>query len=223
LSFKLVGGGECASVLLDDLAWEPDTGLDGMLELLALHDLRDETAHKGVTCTVGVNDQVLGDGWDREFLRNCFMAFVVDRNENGVMTLGDDRNTGSLGVDLLPLGNGEADILERWVFDLVSFSEALGLILVAEYVVGVLEDSINFFGVELNQEAGGEVVPEGLVMLRGKASVVQESIVVGGDEECRGVQEVGLLEGTQVRGQVLGLILHAGCEVGAEGALLLVD
>ena len=40
------------------------------------------------------------------------MAFVVDRNENGVMTLGDDRNTRSLDVDLLPLGNGEADILE---------------------------------------------------------------------------------------------------------------
>jgi hypothetical protein len=194
-----------------------------MLELLALHDLGDEAAHKGVTCTVGINDQVLGDGRDREFFRDCLMAFVVDRNENGVMTLGDDGNTRSLGVDLLPLGNGKADILKRRVFDLVSFSEALGLVLVAEYVVGVFEDSINFFGVELNQEAGGEVVPEGLVMLRGEAGVVQEGVVVGGDEECRGVQEVGLLEGTQVRCEVLGLILNTGCEVGAEGALLLVD
>jgi hypothetical protein len=83
-----------------------------MLELLALHDLGDEAAHKGVSCTVGVNDQVLGDSGDREFLRDCLMAFVVDRNENGVMTLGDNRNTRSLSVDLLPLGNGKADILK---------------------------------------------------------------------------------------------------------------
>jgi hypothetical protein len=83
-----------------------------MLEFLALHDLGDETAHKRVSCTVGVDDEVLRDSGDREFFRDCFMAFVVYRNENGVMTLGDDRNTRSLGVDLLPLGNSEADILE---------------------------------------------------------------------------------------------------------------
>ena len=70
------------------------------------------------------------------------------------MTLGDDGDTRSLVVDLLPLGDGEADVLEGRVLNFVGFSEALSLILVAEDVVGVLKHSINFFGVELDQEAG---------------------------------------------------------------------
>ena len=81
------------------------------------------------------------------------------------MTLGDNGHTRSLVVNLLPHGDGNADILEGRVLDFVGFSEALSLIFVAEDVVGVLKHSINFFGVELDQEAGRQVVPEGLVVL----------------------------------------------------------
>jgi hypothetical protein len=108
---------------------------------------------------------------------------MMDGNKNGVMTLGDNGDSGSLGVDLLPLGNGKANLLEGRVRDLVSFSEALCLIFIAENVVSMFEHCINFVSIELNQETSREVIAEGLVMLRGKASVVQESIVVRGDEE----------------------------------------
>jgi hypothetical protein len=56
LSFEFVGGRECASVLLDDLAREPDAGLDGMLKFFALHNLGNEAAYKRVSGTVGIND-----------------------------------------------------------------------------------------------------------------------------------------------------------------------
>ncbi len=108
---------------------------------------------------------------------------MMDGNKNGIVALGDDGDSGSLGVDLFPLGDGEADLLERRVRDLVSFSEALCLIFIAENVVSVFKDCINFVSIELNQETCREVIAKGLVMLRGKASVVQESIVVRGDKE----------------------------------------
>ena len=178
MSFELVCGRESASVLLDDLAREPDTSLDGVIELLALHDLGDEAANKGVSCTVGINDQILRDGGDGEFFGDCLLTLMVNGHENGVMALGDDGNTRSLGVDLLPFSDGEAHILEGGVLDFVSFSEAFSLIFVAEDVVGMLKHGIDFISVELDQEAGGEVVTEGLVVLSGEVSVVQEGVVV---------------------------------------------
>ena len=78
----------------------------------------------------------------------------MDGNENGLMTLGDDGDTWSLSVDLLPLGDSKADILERRVLYLVSLSEALGLILVAENVVGMFKDRVHLIRVKLDQEAG---------------------------------------------------------------------
>lgn len=78
----------------------------------------------------------------------------MDGNENGLMALGDDGDTGSLSVDFLPLGDSETDILERGVLYLVGLSEALGLVLVAENVVGMLKDGIHLFRVKLDQEAG---------------------------------------------------------------------
>lgn len=99
------------------------------------------------------------------------------------MTLGDDGDTGSLSVDLLPLGDGETDVLKRGMLDLVGLSEALGLVLVAEHVVGMLKDRVYLLGVELDQETGGEVVAEGLVVLCGETSVVDQGVIVRGDEE----------------------------------------
>ena len=78
------------------------------------------------------------------------MTFVMDRNENGVVTLGDDGYTRSFGVNLLPLCNSETDILKGRVLNFVSFSEAFSLIFVAEDIVSMLKHSINFFGVELD-------------------------------------------------------------------------
>ena len=76
----------------------------------------------------------------------------MDGNENGLMALGDDGDTGSLSVDLLPLGDSETDILERGVLYLVGLSEALGLVLVAENVVGMLKDRVHLIRVKLDQE-----------------------------------------------------------------------
>jgi len=147
----------------------------------------------------------------------------VPWSDNGVLALSDYGNSGSLGVDFFPLRDGDGDVHEVSIFDLVDLSEALGLILVAEHVVGVLENSIYLISVELDQEAGREVVPEGLIVLGGESRIVHKGVEVGGDEEGGGIEERCLLEGLLVGCQVLNLILYAGGQVGTEGTLLLVD
>jgi hypothetical protein len=72
---------------------------------------------------------------------------------------------------LLPLADCNSHILEILVFNLVSLSEALGFILVAKYVVGVLEDRVDLFCVELDEEASAQVETERLVLLVCETSV----------------------------------------------------
>ena len=87
----------------------------------------------------------------------------------------------------------------------------------------MLENSIYLISVELYQEAGREVVPEGFVVLGGESRIVHQGVEVGGDEERGGIEEGCLLEGLLVGCQMLNSILYAGCQVGTEGTLLLVD
>jgi len=188
-----------------------------------LHDLRDEGSGEAVAGTVGVNDLVVGNFGDDILHALEVLSLLVLGDDNGVLTLSDYGNSGSLGVDFFPLGDGDGDVHEVTIFDLVDLSEALGLILVAEHVVGMLENSIYLISVELDQEAGREVVPEGLVVLGGESRIVHKGVEVGGDEEGGGIEERCLLEGLLVGCQVLNLILYAGGQVGTEGTLLLVD
>ena len=78
------------------------------------------------------------------------MAFMVDRNENGINALGDDRYTWSLYVYLLPFSYSDSYILERGVLDFVSFCEAFCFIFVAENVIGILKHSVDLICVELD-------------------------------------------------------------------------
>lgn len=188
-----------------------------------MYDLRQEGSCEAIAGTVGVNDLVMGNVGDDILHALEVLSFLVLGDNNGVLTLSDDGNSGSLGVDFFPLGYGNCDVHEVIVFDLVDLSEALGLILVAEHVVGMLKNSIYLISVELYQEAGREVVPEGLVVLGCESRIVHQGVEVGGDEEGGGVEEGGLLEGLLVGCQVLNSILYAGCQVGTEGTLLLVD
>ena len=100
----------------------------------------------------------MGDGWDLVLDALQVLAFLVRGSKDGVLTLSDNGNSGSLGVDLLPLGDRDGNVHEVSIFDLVDLGEALGLILVAENVVGMLKNSIDFISIELDQEAGREIV-----------------------------------------------------------------
>lgn len=157
-SLEAVGSGESAPVLLDDLAREPRACFHRSLEGLALHDLRKECSSEAVAGAVGVNYHVMGNVGDNVLHALEVLSFLVLSDNNGVLTLSDDGNSGPLGVDFLPLGDGDGDIHEVSIFDLVDLSEALGLIFVAENVVGMLENSIYFISVELDQKASREVV-----------------------------------------------------------------
>lgn len=101
---ELVGVGEGASVLLDDLSREPNTGLDGCLKVLALNDLGEESSDERVACTVGVNDEVLSNGWNGELELHSVITVLRDGDEDGIATLSDDGDAGTPGVGLLPLG-----------------------------------------------------------------------------------------------------------------------
>jgi hypothetical protein len=157
-SLEAVGSRESAPVLLDDLAREPRAGLHGGLEGLALHDLREEGSSEAVTGAVGVNDLVMGNVGDDVLHALEVLSLLVLGDDDGVLTLSDDGNSGSLGVDLLPLRDGDGNVHEVSIFDLVDLGEALGLIFVAENVVSMLKNSIDFISVELDQEAGREIV-----------------------------------------------------------------
>ena len=87
----------------------------------------------------------------------------------------------------------------------------------------MLENSIYLISVELYQEAGREVVPEGFVVLGGESRIVHQGVEVGSDEEGGGVEEGCSLERLLVGCQMLNSILYAGGKVGTEGTLLLVD
>ena len=143
-----------------------------------MHDLREEGSGEAVACTVGVNDLVMGNVGDDVLHALEVLSLLVLGDDNGVLTLSDDGNSGSLGVDLLPLGDGDGNVHEVSIFDLVDLGEALGLIFVAENVVGMLENSIDFISVELDQEAGREIVAKGLVVLGGESGIVHKGIEV---------------------------------------------
>lgn len=60
----------------------------------------------------------------------------------------------------------------------VGLSEALGLVLVAEHVIGMLENGIDLICVELDEETGREVVTEGLVILSCEVGIGNQGVIV---------------------------------------------
>lgn len=129
----------------------------------------------------------------------------------------------SLSVDLSPLRESNGDVSARRVLDVVVLGERVSLVFVAEEVVSVFEGLSNLVALELDEEDGGEVEAEGLSTGGGILSDLDEGVVVGGDEEARSVEDLGVLEVGHVVLQVLERVVQSCSQVGAEGSLLLVD
>ena len=109
------------------------------------------------------------------------------------------------------------------MLDAIGLGETSGLVFVAEEIVSMLQGIENLSAFELNQEGSREVQAHGLVCLGSILANFSQSIVVGSDEEARGVKNFCLLDEGKVCLQVLCGELQASSKVGDKAALLVVD
>lgn len=94
----LLGEGVGRSELLDALAGEPLAHVDAVIEGLARDDTSTETTGEGITSTVSVIDGFLGDLADLELLHLDGTSSRADGDNGRESALGDNGNTGTLGV-----------------------------------------------------------------------------------------------------------------------------
>lgn len=204
---------------------QPLALLYARLQRITLDDAGAEATGEGVTGAVGVVDELLLDDGDGVLLDLGFFVLALDGHDGGVGALGDDDDPGSLGVDLGCLGHefgalGHADPTLP-----LRLGPGLGLVLVAEDVVGVGHEFGELVLEELGDEAGRQGEHEGLVVgggvlghghggRRAHGQVVAADVVDVGGLDHR--PDARLLE-------VLEFVVVGRGEVGAHGPVVAGD
>lgn len=149
--------------LLDAEASQPLTHVNGLVQSLALDEASDETTGKGIAGTVGVVDLLLADGVDGEGLD---VVGALLGHDGGLSAVGDDGDTGALGVLLGQVGQvlGDGGNVSRGDLEAVRLGVGGGLGLVADDVVPVLGRLVKGVLEELGDEGGSKVDDEDLVV-----------------------------------------------------------
>mmetsp|Transcript_46754 Transcript_46754/g.145970 ORF Transcript_46754/g.145970 Transcript_46754/m.145970 type:complete len:354 (-) Transcript_46754:160-1221(-) len=211
--------GEGAAAALDDDAGAPVAGAHALGDGLALHELREETAHEGVARPVGVHEQLA-----RERLHRELRDHAVLRHDGLLGALREDH-----GAREGARGLGLRRELERNLGEVLApallLTQRSGLRLVAEDEVAVRQARGHLLLEELHQERRRQVHAERLGVLRGVAAYREDGVDAHGEEEAGDVVDASaLVEGLGLgalevrRGELVGR-----GEVGDERALGLDD
>ena len=144
---------------------------------------------------------------------------MIDYSYNRQRTLGYDGHAGSLLVLLWPLGKALGHS-QAVVFDVLGLSERVSFVFVGEDVVGVFHGLEHCLKLELNEENRRKVVAEGDIVLSSIGSNLEESVLVAGDEETSGVDNLCVGELSHVCIKVRHLVLTSSSKVSAESPLL---
>jgi len=208
--------GEAAAGVLDDNVGGELGSLEGLLNRLAKDKLAEESTDKGVTGTVGVDDQ---GGVD--LLDGVLSNLALGGHNGGLGAVGDDHNSAPLGVDLGKGGDLEGDLAEVLVLPALGLTKGGGLVLIAEDHVPVRGSGEEGVLEELHDEGGGEVHDKDLVILGGVLGNPHNGGGRDSEEEATNVIGLGLLdEGPDLgSGEVVLLVLVGGEEIGDHGAV----
>eukprot|EP00754_Rhynchopus_humris_P041387 Rhum_TRINITY_DN24964_c0_g1::Rhum_TRINITY_DN24964_c0_g1_i1::g.180786::m.180786 len=204
---------ELAARGLDDLAGRLVAGGDARGEVLALAELGEEAAHEGVAGSVRVDD-VLD-------LRHGVRLDVRLRGHDRLLRALREHDRAGLALLGQLLGQ-DGDLLHVLRLPLLRLGERDGLRLVTEQDVGVLEGRVEDGAEEVDDERGGQVHREHLVVLVGVRGHVHQGRGARRQEEARDVVHLRLLDagGHRLALHVLVRELGRGGQVGDEGALL---
>jgi hypothetical protein len=205
--------------MLDDNAGSVVAAAHTLRQALAQGQLRQEATHERIAGTVGVHQQLAGEGIDGEGLH------LALGGDDGVLGSLREHNDTRAGAGSLGLGGQlEGDLVQ---VSAVSLGGAVGssLDLVTKHEVGVGHDGGHLVGEELNQEGCRQVEHESLVVLDTVASQLQDGLHGDGQEEAGDVEDAG--GGDDVGGlgglEVVGGEGVGGGQVGDQGALTSMD
>jgi hypothetical protein len=59
---------------LNNLTTKPDTSSNCGVQVFALDDLRQESSNEGISSTIGINDLIMAELWDFNFMQDDFLT-----------------------------------------------------------------------------------------------------------------------------------------------------
>lgn len=149
------------SQFLNTETGKPLTKINALFQGFTLNNASNETTSKSIAGTVGIVDLLLGD-FVNGVLLSLNTACGRDSSDGGKGTLGNDHDTGALGVLLLEGGELLSNFGDVGQTPAVALGVGEGLSFVADEVVDVGNDAVELVFEELRDEGGGEGEDEGL-------------------------------------------------------------
>lgn len=149
------------SQFLDAEAGEPLTLVNALFQGFTLDNTSNEATSESVTSTVSIIDLLLGD-----FVNGVFLGLNAagsrDSSHGGEDSLGNDHDTGALGILLLECGEllGNFGDVGQTPAVALGVGERFGF--VSDEVVDIGDDAVELVFEELRNERGGEGEDEGL-------------------------------------------------------------
>mmetsp|Transcript_3518 Transcript_3518/g.5884 ORF Transcript_3518/g.5884 Transcript_3518/m.5884 type:complete len:336 (+) Transcript_3518:166-1173(+) len=196
------------------------SGLDTLLHRLVLHKLGQESSHKGISGTIGIHQQFLGEWCDGVF---GDLTVVSDNGRFGA--LGKDDHALALVVLLAwHVGNLECDFLEV-ITQVVFLGKGFRFGFVTKQVVGIRESGSELVAEEINDKRSAQVEAECLVLGNGMFGHLHKRFDTDRQEETGDVIVFSR------RNQFLGLVsLQMGwfevigsCQVGNERTFAILN
>lgn len=203
---------------LNDELGSPVSSQDAGLHVLSVDQLGKESSDKGITSSVGVDQEFLGQGLDGVLGDN-----TVAGNDGAFGTLGEDNGSGLTRL-LWQGGNGEGNLFEV-LSHAILLSVGGGFALVSEQEIGVFHGGGQLVSEKVDNEGCRKVEAESLVVGDGVFGNLDQGFDGNRQEKSSAVVNLGKLNDLLglFGGQVGWLEVVGGIEVGDQGSLSILD
>jgi len=205
------------------MAGKGDAAFNSFIKSLSHLNGGQEASNAGITTSVSINDFGAVDSRDSNGLDFALTFAIRDGNDNWLSTLGDDRDTVTLGVCFFVVSHVFGSGFTVFRLESLLLSKSAGLIFVAEGVIGVLNGIHNFIEVSEEEERSSDVESHRLVVLSAVASNLAHGLNVRGDEESGDVNHLGGFQIAHVSIEMRSRVFARSGKVSAEGTLFSDD